>query len=164
MGLPILYRTTWRSKKTLSVIPAFLFVRKRKSILYFFNLLRHYVRDTLTLHTLWCIYDKDEIFTSQKTLYRYHRDLMRQIDVMITILTSEIVSLSSSYKLPEILPDESAPHRKVEILLLSLDRLTSLLHLKGKINPVLDEEKYAFLHCFLFQKGNIILLDSRNFP
>jgi hypothetical protein len=89
---------------------------------------------------------------------------MRQIDAIITILTSEIVSLSSSYEIPDISPDESAAHRKVEILLQSLEKLIQLLHLKGKINPVLDEEKYAFLHCFLFQKGNIILLDSRNFP
>jgi len=62
--------------------------------------------------------------------------------------------------LPEISPDENSPRRKVSILLESLDRLIELLHLKGKIGPLLEEEKYAFLNCFLFQKAGITLLDS----
>ena len=101
---------------------------------------------------------------SLKTLYRYHRDLLRQIDSVIAVLSSEIVGLSSSYELPQIMPADNTARRKVAILFRSLDRLIELLHLKGRINPVLEEEKYAFLHCFLFQKANIILLDSRNFP
>ena len=109
---------------------------------------------------LWNLYDREEMFVSVKTLYRYHRELMRQIDAVIAILTTEIINLSNSCELPEVLPDASVPHRKVTILLHSLDRLIELLHLKGRINPVLDDEKYAFLHCFLFQKAGIILLNS----
>lgn len=97
---------------------------------------------------------------SLKTLYRYHRDLMRQIDQVISAIASEIIKLSSSFELPEISPDASVPHRKVEILLGSLSKLIELLHYKNMTSPVLDDEKYAFLHNFLFQKANIILLDS----
>lgn len=89
---------------------------------------------------------------------------MQQIDAVTAVLTGEIISLSSSEEPPTISPASNTAHRKVEILLQSLDRLIELLHLKGRIGAVLDDERFAFLHCFLFQKADIILLKSHHFP
>ena len=89
---------------------------------------------------------------------------MQQIDGVTAILIREIISLSSSEYLPAISPASSIAHRKVEILFQSLERLVELLHLKGRIGPILDDEIFAFLHCFLFQKAAIILLPSHEFP
>lgn len=149
-----------RSKKTISVIPAFLFSRKRASVRYFFDLLSIYTEENLSIERLWCFHDREGAFKSIRTLYRYHRALFLQIDKILKCLVSEIIGLSSSYEPPEISPADGVAHRKLEILFQALDTLVELLHKKNGIDFILDEEKYSFLHCFLFQRANIILLDT----
>lgn len=113
---------------------------------------------------MWSLYDQEAVFGSYKTLHRYYRDLMAQIDSIISILTKKIISLSSEDGLPEIFPADKSPHLKLKILFYQLDRLLELLHMKNRTSPILEDEKYAFLHEFLFRKGKTILLKSRDFP
>jgi hypothetical protein len=123
-----------------------------------------YARDKISLENLWCNFYSEEVFSSYKTLYHYHRCLSRQIDEIIKILTAKIIKLSSNDTVPEISPAERSTHRKLEILFISLDRLLELLHRNNQISPVLEEEKFAYLHEFFFRMTGKVLLKDYDFP
>lgn len=114
----------------------------------------------MSIEKLWNFHDREGSFKSVKTLYRYHNSLFLQIDKILKCLVSGIIGLSGSYEPPEISPEDGAAQRKLEILFQALDTLVELLHKKNGISFILDEEKYSFLHCYLFQRAGIILLDT----
>ena len=97
-----------------------------------------------------------------KTLYRYYRALMEQIDDIMKALTSGIISLDSTISIMDIHPEDDTKFRKLTILFHLIDTLLELLHRKNITGIILSEEAYEFIHCYLYQKSRIILLASGN--
>jgi hypothetical protein len=141
-------------------LPAFLLSRKHKSLRYFFTLLRIYKDRKISIETLWSNYDTDGYFNNLKTLRSYFCALSRQIDEILSILSSHVVTLDTSIFLEDITPDKKNMHRKLEVLFTLIDRLLELLHQKDITGMIINDEKCSFIHAYLFQKAQIIFLDS----
>lgn len=142
------------------MLPAFLLSRKQKSLEYFFTLIRLHLEEKLSLEQIWARHDTEGRFGSIKTLYRYHRQLASQLDNILTILCREAVMIQNCIVLPEIRPGESSTREKLRILFSLLDTLVDLLHQKHRSGILLQKERHAFLHYYLFRSADILLLDS----
>ena len=79
---------------------------------------------------------------------------------MLTMLCREITMIQNYIVLPEIRPGEDSIHEKLRILFSLLDTLVDLLHQKHRSGILLQKERHAFLHYYLFRKAGILLLDS----
>lgn len=122
--------------------------------------MRLHLEEKLSLEQIWARHDTEGRFGSVKTLYRYHRQLASQLDDMLTMLCREITMIQNYIVLPEIRPGKDSIHEKLRILFSLLDTLVDLLHQKHRSGILLQKERHAFLHYYLFRKAGILLLDS----
>jgi hypothetical protein len=126
--------------------------------------MRAYARENITVEKLWAIHDTSEVFANIKTLYRYKRNFVTQIDSILTVLSKEIVTAKGNVMLPEMMPGEDTARHKIQLLFQLLDTLIEILHMKHRSGIILQEERYSFLHGYLFLKGNVVLLANRDIP
>lgn len=137
-----------------------MFSRKRKSFHQFFKLLKIYADKNVSLETLWSFYDAGGSFDNYKTLQSYFSAVASQIDEILSVLSSHTIILEPSIVLEDITPDNATLQRKLELLFVLIDRLMELLHQKGLIGIITDDEKYFFIHAYLFQKAEIVFLNT----
>ena len=142
------------------MLPAFLLSRKQKSLEYFFSLMRVYVEEDVSLWALWANKDKEAMFKNIKTLYRYHRELLKQVDEIFKTLSRELVTVDGNFILPDVYPGRQSSRDKIRLLLFLLDKLIEILHKKQRSGIILQAERYSFLHSYLNQKAGIVFLNS----
>ena len=154
------YKKLQTKKKTFSILPAFLFSKKQKSLSYFFQLMRIYCHKQCSLEQLWSYNELDDVFPCFRTLQSYHSKLLNQVHQILKILAQQCTILDSSIVLPDLLPDEQTIHNRLNLLFNILDLLIEIIHRKNIHSIILQEESIIFLHAFLFQKADLVFLDS----
>jgi hypothetical protein len=119
-----------------------------------------YCKKQCPLEHLWAYYDSEDLFPCYRTFQSYYGKLRNQIHEIIHILAQQCVVLDSSILLPDLLPENQTIHKRLELLFTLLDSLIEIIHRKNIYGVILQEERYTFLHGFIFQKAGVILLDS----
>jgi len=142
------------------VLPAFLFSRKRKSLQSFFQLLEQYATNETSVEKLWSFHKAAAEFGSIKTLRSYFRSIFRQIDRVLTVLQTQIIAANGAIEFKGIDPGNGTHEEKLTLLFSLLDQVMEMLHRKNITGILLAQEKYPFLHCFLYQNAGVVLLST----
>jgi hypothetical protein len=149
-------------KKTLSIMPSFIFSRKQKNVRTFFELLEIYSNNDYSFEKLIYYFDKNFEFNSIKTFKNYYKNIILQIDDILKYLNLEIIKYNPDFKLVEINPDEKFFKLKIKILFSLIKEIFDLLHKNKITNVLLDYEMYPFFCFLIFKISNIIILKPPN--
>ncbi len=152
------YQTINGSTHTLSVLPSFLLVRKRKPLELFLQVVLAFSKGK-SLAKIW-EFSSDEHFACLKTLYRHLSLFTRQIDSILISLSSQVYELKGNSIFKGLLPNQDNTLLKLSILFNLIEELTTLLHRNGSCAPFIGDEKFFYLNSCLFTHAHIVLLDS----
>lgn len=147
-------------KKTLSILPAFLFSRKRESLSFFFKLLHKYSKTDFSLEKIWGFYDPYSHFQNFKRLRFYFNILKRDLNEILSIINSDVICYDPNSEIYKISPGEMSIKQKLKIFFKLLEKLIDLIHRKKLSGIILEEERFSFFHSYYFKKTGKVLLNT----